>query len=138
MGGARVFQRAVAGTPPGCLLVTRATADQRHAPQSARSQIIKEFNKGYTPIIVCSDALARGLDLSALDVVINYDVPAYTRTYVHRVGRAARAGRWGAAYTLMAGDQVRHFMMMLRGVKRGRMVTLQVCAAGPRCCLCAR
>lgn len=51
--------------------------------------------------IVCSDAAARGLDIEEVDTVINYDVPAYVRTYVHRVGRTARAGRQGQTYTLL-------------------------------------
>lgn len=57
--------------------------------------------------IICSDAAARGLDIEEVDVVINYDVPVYIRTFIHRVGRTARAGREGQTYTLLRRQEVR-------------------------------
>ena len=62
--------------------------------------------------IVCSDAAARGLDIDDVDTVINYDVPPYVRTYVHRVGRTARAGRTGQTFTLLR-HQVRVLCVVL-------------------------
>ena len=56
--------------------------------------------------LVCSDSLARGMDLTSVDHVINYDVPAHVQTYVHRVGRTARAGKPGTAYTLVRHEEV--------------------------------
>ena len=56
--------------------------------------------------LVCSDSLARGMDISLVDHVINYDVPAHVQTYVHRVGRTARAGKVGHAYTLLRYEEV--------------------------------
>ena len=56
--------------------------------------------------MVCSDSLARGMDISLVDHVINYDVPAHVQTYVHRVGRTARAGKVGHAYTLLRYEEV--------------------------------
>ena len=56
--------------------------------------------------LVCSDSLARGMDISLVDHVINYDVPAHVQTYVHRVGRTARAGKVGHAYTLVRYEEV--------------------------------
>lgn len=50
--------------------------------------------------------MARGLDLSGVQNVINYDIPPYVKTYVHRCGRTARAGREGNAYTLIKLEQV--------------------------------
>lgn len=58
------------------------------------------------PRLVCSDSLARGMDLPSVDHVVNYDVPAHVQTYVHRVGRTARAGRAGHAYTLIKHEEV--------------------------------
>ena len=55
---------------------------------------------------MCSDSLARGMDLSLADHVVNYDVPAHVQTYVHRVGRTARAGRPGSAFTLLRYEEV--------------------------------
>lgn len=50
--------------------------------------------------------MARGLDISGVQVVVNYQPPAFFRTYQHRVGRTARAGQSGVAYTLLAPDEV--------------------------------
>ena len=53
-----------------------------------------------------------------VNVVVNYDAPSYTKTYLHREGRTARAGRPGTALTLLKGDQVRHFKKMMAKVSR--------------------
>lgn len=54
--------------------------------------------------LVCSDALARGIDIeSRIDFVISYDAPQYLKTYIHRVGRTARAGASGEAFTIVDG-----------------------------------
>lgn len=57
--------------------------------------------------------MARGIDLSNVDTVINYDVPQYIQTYVHRVGRTARAGGSGTSYTFVKAAQFRNFKSML-------------------------
>jgi superfamily II DNA/RNA helicase len=64
--------------------------------------------------LICSDLIARGIDLDAVDTVISYDVPLYMKKYIHRVGRTARAGREGDAYTLVEQQEARHFKEMLR------------------------
>jgi superfamily II DNA/RNA helicase len=58
--------------------------------------------------------IARGIDLDSVDTVISYDVPLYMKKYIHRVGRTARAGRNGDAYTLVEQQEARHFKEMLR------------------------
>ncbi|RUO96675.1 P-loop containing nucleoside triphosphate hydrolase protein [Jimgerdemannia flammicorona] len=63
--------------------------------------------------LICSDLIARGIDLDLVDTVISYDVPLYMKKYVHRVGRTARAGREGDAYTLVETQEARHFKEML-------------------------
>lgn len=63
--------------------------------------------------------IARGIDLDSVDTVVSYDVPLYMKKYIHRVGRTARAGREGDAYTLVEQQEARHFKEMLR--KSGHM-----------------
>ena len=81
--------------------------------QSSRSRILSRFKRGLCQIIVCSDAMARGMDLPNVDVVVNYDVPTYVQTYVHRVGRTARAGSSGSAYTMVKAAQFKSMRSML-------------------------
>lgn len=62
------------------------------------SQALQAFKSGSARILVASDALSRGLDVPGVDLVINYDAPAYPKTYVHRAGRTARAGKTGMSF----------------------------------------
>lgn len=57
-------------------------------------------------MLVASDAMTRGMDVEGVMNVINYDVPVYAKTYVHRVGRTARAGKSGSSYTLLRKEEV--------------------------------
>ena len=61
--------------------------------------------------LVCSDLISRGIDISHVSHVVSYDVPVDFRKYVHRVGRTARAGRAGDAWTLVEEQEVRHVLM---------------------------
>jgi ATP-dependent RNA helicase DDX51/DBP6 len=63
------------------------------------------FNPRFS--LVCSDLISRGIDISSVSHVVSYDVPVDMRKYVHRVGRTARAGRAGDAWTLVEGQEVR-------------------------------
>lgn len=56
--------------------------------------------------LVCSDLVSRGMDIKHVEHVINYDVPVDMRKYVHRVGRTARAGKTGEAWTLVEEQEV--------------------------------
>ena len=56
--------------------------------------------------IICSDAMARGMDIDNVKYVISYDPPPYIKTYVHRIGRTARAGKVGSAITLLQKKEV--------------------------------
>lgn len=69
-------------------------------PQSVRFVTLGKFKSGELKILVCSDVAARGLDISGLSHVFNFDVPHHAEDYVHRIGRTGRAGREGHAYTL--------------------------------------
>jgi ATP-dependent RNA helicase DDX51/DBP6 len=63
-------------------------------------------------VVVCSDGMSRGMDISSVTAVINYDIPSFAKTYVHRCGRTARAGRSGRAISVMKTGQVGMFTKM--------------------------
>lgn len=67
----------------------------------------------YPGSLISTDATARGIDVQGVQLVVNYDAPQYLRTYVHRVGRTARAGKSGQAFTLLLKVQERRFLHML-------------------------
>ncbi len=69
-------------------------------PQARRSEVIERLKAGKIRILVATDVAARGLDVEALELVVNYDVPEDAESYVHRIGRTARAGKAGKAITL--------------------------------------
>jgi superfamily II DNA/RNA helicase len=82
-------------------------------PKAKRQQILRQFNAGEIHLLICSDLISRGMDLSPVSVVINYDVPVYMKKYIHRVGRTARAGKTGTAYSLVEMQEARHFKEMI-------------------------
>ena len=67
------------------------------------SKSMNGFRKGRVSILVATDVAARGIDVSDLDYVINFDIPKEPDSYVHRIGRTGRAGRAGTAVTLCCG-----------------------------------
>ncbi|KAL2022852.1 hypothetical protein VTK56DRAFT_4383 [Thermocarpiscus australiensis] len=69
--------------------------------QSARLGALNKFRAGSRNILVATDVAARGLDIPNVDCVLNYDVPQDSKTYVHRVGRTARAGKSGHAISIV-------------------------------------
>lgn len=66
-----------------------------------RTEVILDFKNGKVDMLVATDVVARGIDIENVDVVVNYDVPSHPEDYVHRVGRTARAGAKGVAYTFV-------------------------------------
>jgi len=64
--------------------------------------------------------MTRGMDIPAVTAVVNYDMPAHERTYAHRAGRTARAGRGGQVFTLLRTEHAAAFAAMLRGGGRKR------------------
>ena len=67
-------------------------------------------------ISICcrTDALARGIDIGEIDHVVSYDCPQFVKTYIHRVGRTARAGRPGTGVTLVEKSEAKRFKQLLR------------------------
>lgn len=70
--------------------------------QKVRDKVMNKFRNGNISILVASDIAARGIDVSEIDVVVNYDIPQNPEDYIHRIGRTARAGESGYAFNLVA------------------------------------
>ncbi|THH07154.1 hypothetical protein EW145_g3572 [Phellinidium pouzarii] len=87
---------------------------------SERKTILEKFKKQEIDILICSDLVARGLDIPHVAHVVSYDAPVDLRKYVHRAGRTARAGCAGDAWTLVEDQEARFFKEMLRGAGPGR------------------
>jgi ATP-dependent RNA helicase RhlE len=73
--------------------------------QNLRQDALKKFKNGYVNILIATDVAARGIDIDDLDAVINFDLPNVPETYVHRIGRTARAGNKGVAYSFCGADE---------------------------------
>ena len=73
--------------------------------QEARDRSLKRFEDGHVGVLVATDVAARGLDLDDITLVVNYDAPLDDKSYVHRVGRTARAGRTGTSVTFVTPQQ---------------------------------
>jgi ATP-dependent RNA helicase RhlE len=76
--------------------------------QSFRTRTLKQFKDGEIRILVATDVAARGLDISNLPYVVNYDMPGTPEDYVHRIGRTGRAGISGIAVSLISQDDKPH------------------------------
>ncbi|XP_076209298.1 ATP-dependent RNA helicase DDX51 [Aptenodytes patagonicus] len=93
--------------------VTAAEFSSR-LPPNERQRTMKEFEQGKIQLLISTDATARGIDVKGVNYVINYDAPQFIRTYIHRVGRTARAGKAGVAFSLVLRIQERRFLRMLK------------------------
>ena len=78
--------------------------------QAARTQQMDYFRRGRSNILVVTDVAARGIDIPVLANVVNYDFPAGARVFVHRVGRTARAGRNGWAWSFVTAPELPHLL----------------------------
>jgi len=74
--------------------------------QNQREKVMNRFRTGKLDILVATDVAARGIDVDDIDAVFNYDMPQDEEYYVHRVGRTARAGKSGQAFTLAVGKEI--------------------------------
>ena len=75
-------------------------------PQAKRLKTIERMKEGKLPILVATDVAARGLQIDDLELVVNYDIPEDFESYVHRIGRTARAGKSGKAITLACEEYI--------------------------------
>jgi len=91
-----------------------ATAMHADKSQSERMRALEDFKSGKIRVLVATDIAQRGLDISGISHVINYDVPQQPEDYVHRIGRTGRAAASGDAYTFMSPDEI----SMVRTIER--------------------
>jgi ATP-dependent RNA helicase DeaD len=84
--------------------------------QGSRDGVMLAFKGGRVPILVATDVAARGLDISTVTLVVNYDVPTSPDTYVHRIGRTGRVGRSGRAITFVEDRQKRELEAIERHI----------------------
>lgn len=90
----------------------KCTSIQSDMEKPARDRVVQEFRSGTTKILISTDVLSRGFDVTQVTLVVNYDVPVERdnrkpafETYLHRIGRSGRFGRRGAAFNLVTGPQ---------------------------------
>jgi ATP-dependent RNA helicase RhlE len=107
----------------------RAVAIHGDKSQAKRQSVIREFNSKRPPVLVATDLASRGLDFSNISHVINYDMPDAPETYVHRIGRTARAGASGQAVSFCGHDE----RQQLRRIERltGQAVPVEKMAGMP-------
>ncbi|MEO8194927.1 MAG: DEAD/DEAH box helicase [Gemmatimonadales bacterium] len=91
-----------------------ATAMHADKSQGERTRALEDFRDGKVRVLVATDIAQRGLDISGISHVINYDVPQQAEDYVHRIGRTGRAAASGDAFTFMAPDEI----AMVRAIER--------------------
>ena len=85
--------------------------------QHERDKAIADFKSGAIPVLVATDVAARGLDIAAVGMVVNYEMPSRIEDYVHRVGRTGRAGAKGYAVSFMGAADAKHAPAILKLLK---------------------
>lgn len=86
--------------------------------QSQRTDVLERFKGGDLRLLVCSDVAARGLDISDMSHVFNFDVPTSPEDYVHRIGRTGRAGRSGRAFTIAVPEDGKYVALIEKLIGR--------------------
>lgn len=94
----------------------RAIAIHGDKKQNARTRVIEEYKRAKSHVLIATDVVARGIHVDNIDLVINFDFPEETETYIHRVGRTARQGKSGKAITFCSN--VAEFELLQRIVQR--------------------
>jgi ATP-dependent RNA helicase RhlE len=124
VGRALIFTRTKHGADKVVKGLARAgiTADAIHGnkSQNHRERVLAAFRSGEIRTLVATDIAARGIDVDGISHVVNFDLPNVPETYVHRIGRTARAGADGVAISLCAGEE----MAYLRDIEKLIRMTL--------------
>ncbi len=108
-GSVLVFSRTKHGADRIARILTKAGIEARaihgDKSQGARERAMGDFRSGKCRVLIATDIAARGIDISELPLVINYDLPEVAETYVHRIGRTGRAGHDGTAIAFCSEDE---------------------------------
>ena len=105
----------------------RVSALHGNKSQPARQKALEQFRSGRARVLVATDIAARGIDVTGISHVINFDLPAQPEDYVHRIGRTARAGASGVAISFC--DAAEH--ATLRAIERMTGTTINVAGGSP-------
>jgi ATP-dependent RNA helicase DeaD len=112
-----VFCRTKRGTDKIYEKLARRRARQSRGPaddvacihgdlaQNVRDRVMRAFREGSVKVLVATDVVGRGIDVSSVSHIVNYDIPEFCDDYVHRVGRTGRMGREGIAFTFVAPEE---------------------------------
>jgi len=100
-----------------CSLKIDARAMHSDLEQNERDQVMLDFRNGKVGVLVATDVVARGIDVTDVPLVINYDVPHDPEDYIHRIGRTARAENSGEAMTLVSPDDQHYWDRIERFLK---------------------
>ena len=87
--------------------------------QGAREQALRAFRSGKVDVLVATDVAARGIDVTGVSHVVNYQCPEDEKTYVHRIGRTGRAGSTGIAVTLVDWDDIPRWQLINKALDLG-------------------
>ena len=97
----------------------RAASIHGDLGQNAREKALNDFKAGKSDVLVATDVAARGIDIDGITHVINYQCPEDEKTYVHRIGRTARAGAKGISVTFVDWDELARWKMIDMALKLG-------------------
>ena len=96
----------------------RASAIHGNKSQAQRTKALEDFKRGKVEILVATDIASRGIDISELPMVINFDLPHVPEDYVHRIGRTGRAGTTGNAISLVCADESKQLRDIERVIRK--------------------
>lgn len=96
----------------------RANAIHGNKTQGARERALKDFRTGRARVLVATDIASRGIDVKGVELVVNFDLPEETEAYVHRIGRTARAGADGLAYSFCEPNEYREWIRIERLIRQ--------------------
>jgi ATP-dependent RNA helicase DDX51/DBP6 len=94
--------------------------------QRKRQASLDGFEKGKVDVIVASDSMARGIDLPNVEYVVLYDAPLHAKTYIHRSGRTARAGKSGTALTMLKANEKKNFERIMKELNKKSLEKMPV------------
>jgi ATP-dependent RNA helicase DeaD len=112
------------------LLAQGFSTDRLHGgiPQAQRTRVMNKFKNSEFEFLVATDVAGRGIDVDALELVVNYDLPYDPEDYVHRIGRTGRAGKKGVAMTFVTGRDIYKLQFIERytktKIRRGTLPTI--------------